>query len=117
MAEAYAHKPNGISTAVGYLNTLREMKFRVSDFETNGKLKPEDFSQETLLETVWKERRLEFCFEEQRWFDLRRTTRPSMTHQGLVADPAVLKENDLRYVLQIPQKELSVNPEIGANPR
>ena len=117
LAEAYAHKPNGISTAVGYLNTLREMKFRVSDFETNGKLKPEDFSQETLLETVWKERRLEFCFEEQRWFDLRRTTRPSMTHQGLVADPAVLKENDLRYVLQIPQKELSVNPEIGANPR
>ena len=117
LAEAYAHKPNGISTAVGYLNTLREMKFRVSDFETNGKLKPEDFSQETLLETVWKERRLEFCCEEQRWFDLRRTTRPSMTHQGLVADPAVLKENDLRYVLQIPQKELSVNPEIGANPR
>lgn len=117
LAEAYAHKPNGISTAVGYLNTLREMKFRVSDFETNGKLKPEDFSQEALLETVWKERRLEFCFEEQRWFDLRRTTRPSMTHQGLVADPVVLKENDLRYVLQIPQKELSVNPEIGANPR
>ena len=117
LTEAYAHKPNGISTAVGYLNTLREMKFRVSDFETNGKLKPEDFSQETLLETVWKERRLEFCFEEQRWFDLRRTTRPSLTHQGLVADPAVLIENDLRYVLQIPQKELSVNPEIGANPR
>lgn len=47
---------------MGYLNTLREMKFRVSDFETNGKLKPEDFSQETLLETVWKEEKIGILF-------------------------------------------------------
>ena len=78
---------------------------------------PENFTQETLLETIWNERRREFCFEEQRWFDLRRTTRPAMTHYGLVKDPAVLEKDDPRYVLQIPQKELNVNPEIGANPR
>ncbi|MCQ4872031.1 MULTISPECIES: RagB/SusD family nutrient uptake outer membrane protein [Odoribacteraceae] len=117
LAEAYAHKSDGIGTAVGYLNTLRETKFRTKDFETSGRLHPENFTQETLLETIWNERRREFCFEEQRWFDLRRTTRPAMTHYGLVKDPAVLEKDDPRYVLQIPQKELNVNPEIGANPR
>ncbi|MFR7809222.1 MAG: RagB/SusD family nutrient uptake outer membrane protein [Butyricimonas faecihominis] len=81
LAEAYAHKTDGVATAVGYLNTLRETKFRTEDFETTGRA--EDFTQQTLLETVWKERRREFCFEEQRWFDLRRTTRPSITHSGL----------------------------------
>lgn len=116
LAEAYAHKADGIATAVGYLNTLREAKFRVEDFETYGRLHAEDFTQQTLLEKVWKERRLELCFEEHRWFDLRRTTRPSMTHKGLKGT-STLQENDPRYVLQIPQSELSVNPQIGANPR
>ena len=116
LAEAYAHKTEGVATAVGYLNTLRETKFRTEDFETTGRLQAEDFTQQTLLETVWKERRREFCFEEQRWFDLRRTTRPSITHSGLNGS-ATLQKDDPRYVLQIPQKELNVNPEIGANPR
>lgn len=68
LAEAYAHKTDGIKMAVGYLNTLREVKFRAQDFETTGRLDPEDFNQQTLLETIWTERRREFCFEEQRWF-------------------------------------------------
>ena len=116
LAEAYAHKADGINTAVGYLNTLREVKFRTRDFETTGRLHAEDFNQQTLLETIWNERRREFCFEEQRWFDLRRTTRPSITHYGITGS-STLQENDPRYVLQIPQKELNANPEIGANPR
>lgn len=116
LAEAYAHKTDGIKTAVGYLNTLREVKFRAQDFETTGRLDPEDFNQQTLLETIWTERRREFCFEEQRWFDLRRTTRPSITHYGITGS-STLQKDDPRYVLQIHQKELNVNPEIGANPR
>ena len=31
-----------------------------------------NISKETLLEAIGNERRREFCFEEQRWFDLRR---------------------------------------------
>ena len=116
LAEAYAHKTDGIGTAVGYLNTLREVKFRTQDFETTGRLHAADFNQQTLLETIWNERRREFCFEEQRWFDLRRTTRPSITHYGITGS-ATLQKDDPRYVLQIPQKELNSNPEIGANPR
>ena len=116
LAEAYAHKPDGLSAAVEYLNTLREVKFRAEDFETYGRLHAENFTQQSLLETIWNERRREFCFEEHRWFDLRRTTRPSIVHSGLNGS-ATLQKDDPRYVLQIPQKELNVNPEIGANPR
>ena len=116
LAEAYAHKPDGLSTAVEYLNSLREVKFRVEDFETYGRLHVEDFTRQSLLETIWLERRREFCFEEHRWFDLRRTTRPSIMHSGINGS-AILQKDDPRYVLQIPQQELYVNPEIGANPR
>ncbi|MFR1242286.1 MAG: RagB/SusD family nutrient uptake outer membrane protein, partial [Butyricimonas faecihominis] len=80
LAEAYAHKTDGLSKAVGYLNTLREYKFRVGDYKA---LRAEDFNQASLLEKIYLERRLEFCFEEHRWFDLRRTTRPAMEHTGL----------------------------------
>ena len=114
LAEAYAHKADGLSTAVHYLNTLREYKFRVGDYKA---LNETDYNQQTLLEKIALERRLEFCFEEHRWFDLRRTTRPEMTHTGLDNAQGKLQKDDPRYVLQIPKKELNVNPEIGANPR
>ena len=39
-----------------------------------------------------------------------------MTHYGITGS-STLQKDDPRYTLQIPQKELNVNPEIGANPR
>ena len=92
LAEAYAHKPDGLSAAVEYLNTLREVKFRAEDFETYGRLHAENFTQQSLLETIWNERRREFCFEEHRWFDLRRTTRPSIVHSGLNGSATLQKD-------------------------
>lgn len=112
LAEAYAQKDE-VGTAIGYLNQLREPKFVEGEYAP---LKVGDYNKNTLLEKVYLERRLELCFEGHRWFDLRRTTRPEMKHRGLDGE-VVLKENDPRYVLQIPANELSVNPEIGVNPR
>lgn len=114
LAEAYAHKTDGMKKAVDYLNTLRVEKFREGEYTP---LKVEDFNQNTLLEFVMKERRLELCFEGHRWFDLRRTTRPAMERVGYNNETARLEKNDPRYVLQIPKRELSVNPAIGSNPR
>lgn len=114
LAEAYAHKTDGIGTAVDYLNRLRVEKFRENEYTS---LKAEDFNQGSLLEYIMLERRREFCFEGQRWFDLRRTTRPAMERVGYENKVARLEQNDPRYVLQIPKRELSVNPSIGSNPR
>lgn len=115
VAEASAHKADGQTEAVKYLNDMRIQKFlegayvplRESDFATN----------EALLDFIYLERRRELCFEQHRWFDLRRTTRPAMTRVGYSNEVATLKKDDPRYVLQIPDKELSVNSDIGMAPR
>lgn len=114
LAEAYAYKSDGIATSVNYLNQLRREKFREGEYTD---LKAADFNQNTLLDYVMLERRREFCFEGQRWFDLRRTTRPAMERVGYENNVARLEKDDPRYVLQIPKRELSVNPSIGSTPR
>ena len=115
LAECYAHKPDGLSQAVAYLNTMRQAKFIAADFK---ELNVDDYTADSFIERVWLERRLELCFEGHRWFDLRRTTRPALGERtGYKNAKASLAKDDPRYVLQIPQKELSVNPEIGINPR
>lgn len=114
LAEAYAHKTNGLEEAVKYLNTLREPKFR------RGKYSPlvaSSFNSESLLDYVFLERRRELCFEGHRWFDLRRHGMPAQTRIGYNNEVANLKQNDPKYVLQIPQQELNVNPQIGLTPR
>ncbi|WP_229091373.1 RagB/SusD family nutrient uptake outer membrane protein [Odoribacter splanchnicus] len=73
-----------------------------------------DFSAFPFIEA---ERRRELCLEGHRWFDLRRTTRPAMERIGYENQVARLEKDDPRYVLQIPKRELSVNPGIGSNPR
>ena len=114
LAEAYAHQADGMDKAVEYLNRLRVEKFREGKYVP---LKVADFSQQSLLEFVWLERRKELCFEGHRWFDLRRTTRPAMERLGYDNEKAVLLKDDPKYVLQIPQRELDVNPAIGMTPR
>ena len=114
LAEAYAHKENGIGEAVKYLNLLRVEKFREGTYTD---LKAADFDQNSLLVFIEAERRRELCLEGHRWFDLRRTTRPAMERIGYENQVARLEKDDPRYVLQIPKRELSVNPGIGSNPR
>lgn len=114
LAEAYAHKENGIGEAVKYLNRLRVEKFREGTYTD---LKAADFDQNSLLVFIEAERRRELCLEGHRWFDLRRTTRPAMERIGYENQVARLEKDDPRYVLQIPKRELSVNPGIGSNPR
>lgn len=115
LAEANARKesPN-IAAAVGYLNQLREPKFKQGTYTP---LNASDFNQQSLIDYVALERRRELCFEGHRWFDLRRTTRPAMERVGYENEVARLEKDDLRYVLQIPRKEQSINPGIGINPR
>ncbi len=113
LAESYARKGD-ISTAIKYLNQLREPKFRTGTYIPLG---ASNFNSSTIIDFIMLERRRELCFEGHRWFDLRRTTRPAMSRVGYDGQVATLKENDPKYVLQIPQKELLVNPKIEVNPR
>lgn len=106
-------RSNALKTkAIRYFQTDRTLTRIVSP-----PLKAADFDQNSLLVFIEAERRRELCLEGHRWFDLRRTTRPAMERIGYENQVARLEKDDPRYVLQIPKRELSVNPGIGSNPR
>lgn len=112
-AEAYAQN-NELELAINDLNTIRIKKFDPSFYED---LTVGSFTQEMLINYIYEERRKELCFEGQRWFDLKRTTRPEMFRVGYDGREAHILKDDPRYVLQIPEEELSVNPSINSAPR
>lgn len=106
-AEAYAGKGD-VEGALREVNAVREKRV-TSDYEVTASTAAE------ALVLVKNERRMEFCFEGFRWFDLRRWDRPKITHRFSSADnPSsyteyVLQENDPAYTLPIPQKEREMN--------
>ena len=71
----------------------------------SGKIKDE------LRTEILNERRREFAFQGHRWFDLRRTTQPSIEreYKGIVY---TLEENDERYTLRLPVEAVAANPEL-----
>ena len=73
-----------------------------------------------LLEFYKEERRRELCFEEHRWFDLRRYGMPKLTHVVTISEGQpveyTLPEKDPRYVLPIAREVLDKNPALRQNP-
>jgi hypothetical protein len=61
--------------------------------------------------TVLQERRLEFAFEDDRWYDLKRTGTLVAT---LKAQGKAIQ--DFNNLLPIPQAEINVNPNLKQNP-
>ncbi|TPG65939.1 RagB/SusD family nutrient uptake outer membrane protein [Hymenobacter nivis] len=60
---------------------------------------------------VIQERRLEFAFEDDRWYDLKRT---KTLVSALKAQGKAVQE--FNYLLPIPQAEINVNPNLTQNP-
>ena len=66
-------------------------------------------NQNNLIKEILNERARELAFEGHRWFDLRRTTRPSI-QKVIDGQSYTLEENDARYTLRIPQAAIDANP-------
>ena len=106
-AEAYAAK--GVTAeALREVNALREKRIP-ENYEVTAATAADAFV------LVKDERRMEFCFEAFRWFDLRRWDRPKIVHRFSSAEnPSnyieyVLQQDDPAYTLPIPQKEREMN--------
>lgn len=89
------------SEAVMYLNQIRERA---------GLSKKEIQSQSDFRMAVEHERRVEFAFEFQRWFDLIRTGRYLEVMRSKGYNPL-----DHYILYLIPQRELDINPNLGQN--
>ena len=72
----------------------------------------EGLTQEQFREAIFKERRLEFAFEGQRWFDLVRSGQMVKVMQAQGKTSA----QEFHNLLPIPQRELDANPKLEQNP-
>jgi hypothetical protein len=102
------------TAALSDLNTLRENRY---DTRNVAYVPVEIADGEELLQFCRDERRRELCYEEHRWFDLRRYGMPEISHvfrNDVNAAPEVytLRQGDERYVLTLPSWVRERNPNL-----
>lgn len=113
VAELYLNKAEALvrlgkeSQAKALLVTLFEKRYTPAAQQIQ-KQNIDSLSGDSLLQFVWAERARELAFEGHRWFDLRRTTQPSITHI-LKGKTYVLQQNDPKYTIVFPKDAVSNN--------
>ncbi len=70
--------------------------------------------RQSFREAVWLERRREFVWEGQRWFDLTRQKRLKARVEA--AKPGVTVDESKHMLFPIPQRERNINPNLEQNP-
>lgn len=111
-AEAYAMKGE-LDKAAADLDHLRENRY--TDYS------PVTYAdKDELVKEIRKERRLELCYDEVRWFDLRRYGMPSIQHQYKTRKSGAwvtytLQEKDPLYTLPIPNADIVENSNLEQN--
>lgn len=109
-AEAAAQSDN-LPAARKRVLELMEKRY-TSEAYAKKKTAVEAMSKTELVEEILKERARELAFEGQRWFDLRRTTRPRI--EKVVQEKTyVLEQDDSRYTLRIPEEAIAANPDLN----
>ncbi|OOG15957.1 RagB/SusD family nutrient uptake outer membrane protein [Sphingobacterium sp. CZ-UAM] len=96
--------------ALKYLAALKKNRFTVDAYVKETKADA-TLSKEQLLDAVLLERKRELALEGLRWYDLKRTTRPAITHASF-GRTVTLQQNDPRYVIRYPQEAINNNPDL-----
>ena len=104
---------NALTLSLQALNTLR--KFRFENYTD------EHISDANLLISfIQRERRRELCFEDHRWFDLRRWGMKSIQHVWIGDEDSsqtyTLQEKDPSYTIPLPKASLELNKSLEQNP-
>ncbi|WP_052089659.1 RagB/SusD family nutrient uptake outer membrane protein [Porphyromonas canoris] len=131
LAEALAMQGKN-NEAVELINKLRKSRYQAG---ANSEITMSASSE--LVQAIRQERRMELCFEGQRWFDIRRYRVNSIypSKEELVNTYTIYKkdgrnskpnityyytlpaEEDEGYVLPLPREQRSINDQIQDNPR
>lgn len=117
-ANAMLNKSGGNANAgreaLRLLNELRTYRFP-SDYQEKNISDPDE-----LISFIQDERRRELCFEDHRWFDLRRWGMKEIKHTWFPDATSTivytLQKNDLGYTLPLPPDALELNNLLEQNP-
>ncbi|MDR6782763.1 hypothetical protein ABIE26_000750 [Pedobacter africanus] len=112
--KALAGSVQGLGEALADLNLLRSKRITTAKFQNINITDPA-----ALFEFYKAERRRELCFEDQRWFDLRRWNLPvshSIQLSATGTDTKTISAGDSEFTLQIPQTAMRANAELVQNP-
>ncbi|MBV8252365.1 MAG: RagB/SusD family nutrient uptake outer membrane protein [Chitinophaga sp.] len=104
-ASAQLNQPDQART---YLNQLKKNRL-TPDFYQMEEARLATLSGNALLQEIYDERFRELSFEGHRWFDLRRTTQPKITHT-IKSKSVTLQAGDPRYTIKIPADAIANNP-------
>jgi len=124
LAEAYERtEGNGSANAISYLNKVRQRtSSSVKSYEESMGNEAYAAAYPTLRDAIFHERRIELCFENQRWFDLMRLyPNPSdfVTYMRSVEEPnsggKYINFQAYELLLPIPYDEVFLNPGLGQN--
>ena len=115
-AEAAAHIDGKLESAKAYLKDLL-VKRLTDSYYSRRAAEIDGMNQEQLLAEIQEERARELALEGHRWYDLRRTTRPSIVKTYIdrtgKQQEAVLLQDDPRYTIPFPQEAIQNNPDLA----
>ncbi len=93
-----------------WLKTLMQKRYTASNY-TAYAAELDDMDSQQLLQAIYDERTRELAFEGHRWFDLRRTTQPSLVKTYGDAT-YTLAQGDSRYTINFPSEAVEANPDL-----
>ena len=122
LAEAYERVGNN-TKAVEYLDKIRlRPSSKLQDYATSMTNAAYAAAYPTLRDAIFHERRMEMCFENQRWFDLMRlypNASDFVAHMRGVTEPNSGNKytgfQAYERLLPIPYDEVFINPDLGQN--
>ena len=106
---------DGIGKSIKALNDLRRKRFTPATY-TDASAS----DQNSLIKFVREERRRELCFEDFRWYDLRRWGMPEIKHVWYTGENTgveyTLSQGDPQYTIPFPDVALEQNSALEQNP-
>ena len=113
-AEAYltasecAVRLGNTADAIDFLKPLLEKRLNTDAYQAELDLIT-PMTADDLLQEILDERTRELAFEGHRWYDLRRTTQPELTH---IYDGETYTLTNEKYTMRFPTEAVEANPEI-----